>query len=112
MCCYGLMKSSWGQCTGIRPTFPAYVASLPGRREAPGLAAGFTEENHRSCPAFLHWAKAAYPKDFHELPISWIETLRLPRLPEAPNEHVYVTLEEAITLASLPVASDDLPQEA
>ncbi len=99
-----------GKCTGICPTFPAYVASLPGRREASGLAAVSQKKIIKVAWRFFNWAKAAYPKDFHELPISWIETLRLPRLPQAPNEHVYVTLEEAITLAPLPVASDDLPQ--
>ena len=68
-----------GECTGIRPTFPAYVASLPGRREAPGLPPVSQKKIMEVARRFFNWAKAAYPKDFHELPIGWIGTLRPPR---------------------------------
>jgi integrase len=100
-----------GQSTGIRPTFSTYVTSLHGRRGEPGLAPVSQKKIIQIARRFFHWAKATYPKDFHELPVSWIETLRLPRLPEAPNEHVYVTLEEALALASLPAADGDLPRK-
>jgi hypothetical protein len=74
-----------GKCSGIRPTFPAYVASLTGRREAPSLAPVSQKKIIKVARRFFNWAKATYPKDFHELPIGWIETLRLPRLPRRPT---------------------------
>jgi hypothetical protein len=69
-----------GNCTGIRPTFLAYVASLPGSREAPSLPPVSQKKIMEVARRFFSWAKAAHPKDFNELPISWIETLRPPRL--------------------------------
>ncbi len=98
-----------GQSPNIRPTFSAYITSLHGRRGEPALAPVSQKKITQDARRFFHWAKARFPKDFYELPVSWIENLRLPRLPEGPNEHVYVTLEEALALASLPAAEDDLP---
>jgi len=42
------------------------------------------------------------------LPNAWIDELRPPRSVEAPDEHVFVTLEEVLSLTAVPVADDDL----
>jgi site-specific recombinase XerC len=49
------------------------------------------------------WLNATYPNEFSCLPATWIETMRTPRLPQTPDEHVFVTLDEVLQLVRFPV---------
>jgi hypothetical protein len=41
--------------------------------------------------------------------LAWIEALQPPAMPEHAPQHVYVSLEEILQLAALPIPSDNLP---
>lgn len=92
----------------FRPAFPAYVSSLPGVRGEKNLSGSSQKKTIETARTFFRWAKMAYEKDFERLPVTWIDTLRPPRLKQASNEHVFVTVDEAIKFATYPVNSDDL----
>jgi integrase len=93
---------------GIRPTFPAYVSALPGRRGEPSLAAITQKKITAAARRLFHWSRAMHYKGFTQIPTAWIDTLRPARVNYQTDEHIYVTLEEAIKLATFPVNPDDL----
>lgn len=97
-----------GQVTGLRPTFPQYLLERHGRQEDEGLSRSTLRKSCQVARRFFQWARLEFPRDFKATTASWIETLRPPRLPEPEREHVFVTLEEALTLSRLPVPAGDL----
>lgn len=96
-----------GEAPAIRPTFPAYVADLPGKSSGKLV---FTTQNKilETCKRFFLWAKATYPKDFAKITLSWLETLRPPRTPQTNSEPEYVSEEEIRRLITIPVPKGDL----
>jgi integrase len=92
----------------IRPTFPAYVSALPGRRGEASLAAITQKKITAAARRFFHWAETMGYKGYAQIPAAWIDTLRPARSNCQSDEHVYVSLEEAIQLATFPVDPDDL----
>ncbi|GAH03225.1 unnamed protein product, partial [marine sediment metagenome] len=57
---------------------------------------------------FLTWAKDTYPNKFRNLPKTWIDALHPPRIATQSDKHIYVTLEEAIKLATILIEEGDL----
>jgi hypothetical protein len=58
---------------------------------------------------FFIWAKMAYPSEFRLVTKAWIDGLVVPRRDVPPTpDHEFVTLEEAILLATLEVDENDL----
>lgn len=92
----------------IRPTFPVYVAALYGRRGEPSLAAVSQKKIIAAARRFYLWAKSIGHVGYTQIPAAWIETLRPARSNHPSDEHVYVSLEEAIQLATFPVDPVDL----
>ncbi|MBE0411376.1 MAG: hypothetical protein IBX69_16760 [Anaerolineales bacterium] len=92
----------------IRPTFPVYVADLPGRRGEPSLAAVSQKKITAAARRFFHWAKTMGYKGYSQIPVTWINTLRPARANYPSDEHVYVALEEATLLATFQVNQNDL----
>lgn len=92
----------------IRPTFPAYISALTVRDGKTGLAPISQKKIIAASKRFFLWAKSMRVKGFVQVPPAWIETLRPARLVSSGEEHVYVTLEEAVILATLPVDPFDL----
>jgi len=91
----------------IRPTLPAYITSQPGHSQeqlAPATQKKIIEVSRR----FFHWAKKHDPKTFRHLSQEWVESLRPARTPKRSQEHVFVTAEEVIQLATFPIREDDL----
>ncbi|KPL79418.1 hypothetical protein ADN00_02555 [Ornatilinea apprima] len=82
------------QVQAIRPTLPSYLASLPGKEGKGTLASASQKKIIDSSKRFFRWAKVTYPREMNNLPISWIDTLRRPRLPQISSEHVFVSLDE------------------
>src|SRR5579859_637209 len=93
----------FGEAPARRPTFPAYLAS-----RTPSLAPATVKKILQTAKRFFLWAKQASPRDFHGVAENWINTLRAPRQAQAVPEHAFVTVEEAVQLATSPVDPDDL----
>lgn len=93
----------------IRPTFPAYVAALTSPRGGP-LAAETQKKIIEMARQFFEWARLNHTSEFRVISAAWIELLRPARQKQAlsPEEHVFVTVEEAICLATLPGEEGDL----
>lgn len=92
----------------IRPIFPTYITSLSGRKEPQSLAAATQKKIVATAKRFFLWAKMHGYKDFTQLTMDWIETLRPARSIHSSSDHVYVTLEETVQLATFPVDPGDL----
>lgn len=92
----------------IRPIFPTYIASLSGRTEPQVLAAATQMKIVATARRLFLWAKMHGHKNFTQLTMDWIETLRPARSLHSSSDHVYVTLEEAVQLATFPVDPMDL----
>jgi len=86
----------------LRPTFPAYVGSLPGRSGEASLAAISQKKIIESARRFFGWAKQNHPKEFAALTPAWLESLRPPRNKDAQSDHEYVTLDELLKLLAVP----------
>ena len=92
----------------IRPTLPSYLASLPGK-DGKGTLAGTTQKKILdTSKRFYRWAKATYPHEMNNLPLVWIDTIRMIRQPQATSENVFVSEDEVRQLIAYPVAQDDL----
>jgi len=92
----------------IRPTLPSYLASLPGK-DGKGTLAGATQKKILdTSKRFFRWAKATYPRELNNLPLAWIDTLRMIRQPQVTAENVFVSEDEVRRLIAYPVAQDDL----
>jgi len=93
---------------GIRPTFPTYLITLPGK-DGKGILAGTTQKKILdTSKRFFRWAKASYPRELNSLPMVWIDTLRLTRQPQVTTENVFVSEDEVKQLIAYPVEHDDL----
>ncbi len=68
-----------GKSLSVRPIFPTYVASLSGRKEPHALAATTQKKIIGAAKRFFLWAKMHGHKDFGQLTMAWIETLRSSR---------------------------------
>ncbi len=105
---YWAGETAFGQTVELRPTFPQFLLEKRGRHEAEGLSRSTLRKSCQLARRFFQWARLENPRDFKAITASWIETLRPPRLPEPQREHVFVTPEETLQLARLPVPEGDL----
>ena len=92
----------------IRPTLPSYLASLPGK-DGKGNLAGCTQKKILdTSKRFFRWAKTSYSRELNSLPITWIDTLKMPRQPQVTQENVFVSEDDVRKIISYPVEQDDL----
>jgi integrase len=93
----------------IRPTFPAYLATRVSPRGGT-LAAETQKKIIEIVRQFFEWARLNHTSEFRAISAAWIELLRPARQKQAlaPEEHVFVTVEEAILLSTLPGEDGDL----
>jgi integrase len=89
----------------LRPSFPAHIVSGQVHSLAPATIRKIMQTSQR----FFRWLKLAYTSQFRDLPLSWIDTLRPPRLAEAVKEHKFVSLEDMKRIAQVPAGPDNLP---
>lgn len=92
----------------LRPTFPGYVTSLPGRYGATSLAAISQKKIIESARRLFMWSRQNHSKEFAALTPTWLASLRPPRNKNVQGEHKYVNLEEVLKLLSVPHAEGDL----
>ncbi len=101
-------ETPFQQAAKLRPTFPGYVSSLPGRQGDVSLAPVTQKKIIEAGKRFFIWAKQNHPKEFSSLSAAWLESLRPPRVRESSDEHEYVSLEEILQLIAIPHEDDDL----
>jgi integrase len=101
-------EQSFKNAKAARPTLPAYLASRPGKGGKGNLAAATQKKILDSSQRFFRWAKSDYPHEFGSVPLGWIESLRLPRRPQAVSENIFVSIEEARQLIGFSADSQDL----
>jgi hypothetical protein len=88
-------ETPFSRAVKLRPTFPSYISNLPGRQEEAPLAPVTQKKIIEAGKRFFIWAKQNHPKEFGSLSITWLESLRPPRVRESSNEHEYVSLEKS-----------------
>lgn len=98
----------FGKVMDKRPPFAMFLTTERERRGLPTLAPASLKKIFQTAKRFFLWAKATYPREFQAMPIAWIDTLRLPRVPQSAAEHIFVTLDEVRKLVAVSVAEDDL----
>jgi integrase len=93
----------------VRPTFPSYLKNVRAYGDGDPLAPESLKKIVNTSKRFFIWAKLVYPSEFRSVTRAWIDTLVAPRRdgPPAPD-HEFVTLEEAILLATLEIDEDNL----
>jgi integrase len=87
----------------IRPTFPEYV--LTARRDlrsSDNLSSVYALKAVATAKRYFGWA-IKHKLGYKAIPSGWLETLKLPPLPEEPKEHIAVTLEYVRGLSASPV---------
>jgi integrase len=103
-------ESPFQQASKLRPTFPSYVSSLPGRNGETPLALVTQKKIIELGKRFFTWGKQNYPKEFGSLTTAWLESMRSPRTRETNDEHEYVSLEEVLQLIAISHGEEDLAQ--
>jgi len=91
----------------IRPTFPAYLASLESVATRSRQRRATVRKEIQMARRFFGWLLAGDSREFGEFPKSYVGTLVVPRHLQRPRERTYVSLEEAIALAQVVVPHGD-----
>ena len=92
----------------VRPTYPTYLRNPPSGNTHGGLSPATLRKAIQVARAFLGWVKAEHPREFRDLPQTWIDGLRAPRVSQAAGEHRFVGFVEVLRIASLEVPEEDL----
>jgi integrase len=93
----------------IRPVFATYLASVESQDNSIPLAPETVRKIVNASKRFFVWAKMECFSQFRSVSKSWIDALVPPRLDDPPPaDHEFVTLEEAIQLATVEADEDDL----
>jgi site-specific recombinase XerC len=100
-----LDKNSIDQAPAIRPTFPEYVQGLLTEEGQDHLSPVYMRKIISSAKRFLEWLIRQKRGYFHKVNQAWLDTLKLPRLPDQQDEHEAVTIEEVRAMAKAPVYS-------
>jgi integrase len=101
--------TAFTEANKLRPTLPDYLAAISAGDGLAPRAAATQKKIIQNAKRLFTWAKMTYPREYRELPMSWIETLRPPRSSIAsPGEHVFVSLDEIRHITSMPIPAHDL----
>jgi len=100
-----LDQKSIDQAPKIRPTYPEYIQSLVTEKDGDKLSQVYMRKIISSARRFLQWLIKQKSGYFHKIDQGWLDTLKLPRLPNVQGEHEAVTIEEVRAIAEAPVYS-------
>lgn len=95
-------ENHFKKAPSIRPTFPEYILSarLDGGNDK--LSTNYVSHVIRSSRRFFRWL-SLHRKGYASLTPAWLDTIKIPRLPEVQKEHEFVTIEEVRAIAQAPV---------
>lgn len=94
--------------TDRRPAFPTYLGTTRQDADAGPYAPSTLKKIMRTTKRFLLWLKMTYPREFRDVPMTWIDALRPPRGVEQPHDHQFITLDDVQKLTTLKIDNDDL----
>jgi integrase len=93
----------------IRPVFATYLREAKSYGDGDTLSSETLRKIVNASKRFFVWGKMEHPSQFRPVSKAWIDTLVPPRLDDPPpKEHEFITLEEAICLATVEIDEDDL----
>ena len=96
-------ETPFSKANTLTPSFVKYVGRIH-----PTLALESQKKIIETVRAFLRWAKLYHSKEFESLPIFWVNDLTPPEVNQNNSVIEYVTLDEAVRLATLPVDPDNI----
>jgi site-specific recombinase XerC len=83
--------------------FIVYIQTIPGKNGVGYIEVETKKKVIELAKRFFEWAKKYREVQFQSLPAWWIDSMDPPRVTRSNKIHEYVTLEEAIALASIQV---------
>ncbi len=92
----------------VTPSFSAYLKGVKGAGSSLPLKPATLRKILQITRRFFQWLKSSHPKEFRGLPANWIKSLSPPGGSDRQGDHVFVTLEEAIKLATTPLPKEGL----
>lgn len=93
------------QAPNIRPTYPEYIQRLVSENKEEPFSQVYMRKIIGSAKRFLEWLIRQKRGYFHKVNQAWLDTLKLPRLPDNQEEHEAVTIEEVRAMVNAPVYS-------
>ncbi len=88
--------------------FMVYVHSLPGKDGKGHIEVESEKKIIEVTKRFFEWAKKYRAEEFKTLPAWWFDEMEPPRVARSNKVHEYVSLDEAIALASVTVDAKNL----
>lgn len=88
--------------------FLVYVHTLPGKDGEGHIEVESEKKIVEVAKRFFDWAKKYREEEFKSLPAWWIDEMEPPRVTRSSKVHLYVSLDEAIALASIQVDAKNL----
>ena len=79
-------ETSFDQVTELRPTFPAFLATVRLAGDGGTLAPARLKRIIQAAKRFFVWLKLAYLCEYQDVPLAWIEALQPLRNTEHPAE--------------------------
>ncbi|MCC7358088.1 MAG: tyrosine-type recombinase/integrase [Anaerolineales bacterium] len=102
-------EASLAQAHKLRPTLPDHLIAIGTGDGLAPRAATTQKKIVQNAKRLFTWAKMTYAREFREMPMAWIETLRPPRsVIVSPGEHVFVSLDEVRQITAMPIPTTDL----
>jgi integrase len=90
----------------IKPAFASYLKGIRCERSSLPLEPATTKKIFQVSCRFFQWLKSSHPKEFRGLSASWIQALCPPAGSSEPGDHVFVTVEEAVMLATTAILDE------
>lgn len=89
-----------------RPTLLSYVSQL-SKQDQP-LSLETQSRIIETAKRFFNWAILHHPAEFRKVSPAWIDTIQMRKVESQPAENVYVSLDEILQIARMPVGQQDL----
>jgi site-specific recombinase XerD len=96
-------EKPFAKANTLVPPFVKYVDGIK-----PTLALESQKKIVETVRAFFRWAKLYHSKEFEKLPIFWVNDLTPPAVNQNDSIIEYVTLDEAVLLATAPIDQDNV----
>ncbi|KAA3642027.1 MAG: site-specific integrase [Chloroflexi bacterium] len=96
-----MQVTSFQDVPDIRPALPQYL--LTARKDDSGqeLSLAYMQKIIRSARRFFDWL-SKHEKGYRSITVTWLDTLRPPRVDRQSQKYVAVTLEEVLEIAKAP----------
>jgi site-specific recombinase XerC len=101
-------EAAFSRVAEIRPSFATHLTSARLDGGSGTLAPATLKKVIQTVKRFFVWLKMTYPREYRELPATWIDSLRPPRTVQAAKEHEFVSLDKVRQIATMQIDEGDL----